>query len=168
MMIVTVAAIDRTEDGQPVENAGLQRQVLAEADARNFRGDRGEGPADFDGRLGLGIPRIEMTGTAGQPEENDGPPSRPILRSGLGSTTQHVGQRQAGDACQAGLQEPPSGADVNQIGPGRLQQSPLPGNEVLDHVSATHKFFGHDCSSARTTCASCPRPAVTATRMRSR
>src|SRR5690349_8126589 len=105
-MVVAVAAIDRAEDGEPVGDARMQRQMLAEPYARQLRGDRIEGAARFDGGIRLGVPRVEVAWSAGQPEEDYRLAVRLLRGSCLGPEAQHVRQGEAGDARQPGLYEP--------------------------------------------------------------
>ena len=45
--------------------------MLADPDTGKFSGDASKGAANLAGRVGFGIPHVEVTGTAGKPEEDD-------------------------------------------------------------------------------------------------
>ena len=70
-LVVAKRGIHRADDGQLVHQGRLLRQVLAEAHAGKLRGDRAERPADSDRRIRLHVPRIDMAGAAGHPNQDD-------------------------------------------------------------------------------------------------
>ena len=149
MMIDAIAAIDRADHRHAVEQARLQRQVFAKANAGHYGGNRAERPPHLHRSIGLGVPRIEMTGAAGEPEENHRLAAGLAAAGGLGSSPQHDRQRQTGDARQARLEKPPSRADLNQIAAGWLQQGPSSCGKVLRGVLGARKTVGHDSSCVR-------------------
>ena len=60
-------AIDGPDQRQAVHEAGLEGQVLTNADARHPGGDRPERAAHLARGVGLRVPGVEVTGSAGQP-----------------------------------------------------------------------------------------------------
>ena len=70
VMIAAFPAIHGADQGQPVHDTGLQRQVLAHSEAGDLGVDRPKRTANLDGGTGFGVPRIDVAGTAGEPEEN--------------------------------------------------------------------------------------------------
>ena len=91
-MIDAVATIDRADHRHAVEQARLQRQMFAKADAGHLSGNRAERAPRLRRSIGLGVPRIEMTRTAGEPEENHRLAAGLAAAGGLGSCPQNVWQ----------------------------------------------------------------------------
>src|SRR2546422_933453 len=127
MMIRAFAAIDGSNNGQTVENARLQRQMFAYANAWHLCANGAEWSAFLDRRFGLRIPRIQVTWAAGEPKQNHGLEIRPGSGARFSTTAQDVGQREARDTGDPRLQKPPPRTDTNQVGGGRWQLSPAGG-----------------------------------------
>ena len=59
--MIARGTVDGANDRQFVRNRRLQWKMLAETDARNFRGDRGIRPANLNRSVRFRIPHIQMT-----------------------------------------------------------------------------------------------------------
>ena len=119
MIGVWLLAEQSTEriDGQPVGHFGLQRQVLAEANARHAGRDRRVRPADLCRGVGLGIPGVDLARAAREPEQDD---SLLTGRSRLESPrTECVSKSQSRDTGEARLKEPPPASHAEEIAAAR-------------------------------------------------
>ena len=104
--MVAVAGVDRADDREVVEQGGLFRQMLADPDSRQPRRNCGKRPAILWRPLGLHVPGIDVAGTAGHPQQDDALAvfRRAVTLRRVGSRTQHIGEREAGQSAQPGLE----------------------------------------------------------------
>src|SRR5262249_32695681 len=116
------------DQGEAMRQAGVQRQVLADLNARHCGADWPKRPADGGRRLRLPIVGFQLTGPAPQEHENDG-----SLRRGRGLSTQaeQVGQAQASQAEETGAEKVAASnvvaALVSGTGEGKHGKSPWEG-----------------------------------------
>ncbi len=100
--MIVLHAADAAQQSQLVQHGGLPREQLAKADARQPRRNAGELAAILAGRLGLGIPRVDVAGAAREHDINHrlGParrrPTERLLSQQIGQS--ETGQPQTADA----------------------------------------------------------------------
>ncbi len=68
--MIACRTVDRPHDGQLVHDRGLQRQMLANLDAGDSGRNGPVGAANLGRRIRLGIPHVDVAGTARQPEQD--------------------------------------------------------------------------------------------------
>ena len=68
--VIARAAIDRADDRQLVHQARRQRQMLAHMHARHFGRNMAERTANLRRCGGLGVPHVDVAGTARKPEQH--------------------------------------------------------------------------------------------------
>src|SRR5260370_40536941 len=88
-----------------VGDRGDLREKLANTHAGHARRDRGVRPAEFDGGVGLGVPRVELRRATPQPKEDHRSRRAGGRAAGGGADLQEVGHRQAEHGAGADLQE---------------------------------------------------------------
>src|SRR5205807_571757 len=69
--VVEVVVADAAGDGVQVGQAGEARQVFADLEAGDRRGDGSEGAADLFRGVGLGVPGVELTLAAAGEDDED-------------------------------------------------------------------------------------------------
>src|SRR6185437_7338721 len=70
-MVAEVVRFDAADNSELIHDAGLQRQVLANLDARHGGGNGPELAADFRGRGRFHVVAIDVRRSAAQPDEDD-------------------------------------------------------------------------------------------------
>ena len=83
--MVALPGTHRPHDGDPVHVPGDLRQVLADLEARDVRGNLPEGAAVVV--AGLQVPQVNSAGAAGHPQQDAGALSLRVVSGGAG---QHV------------------------------------------------------------------------------
>ena len=104
--MIAAAGIYRANDGELVHHGSLLGQVLAELDAWQFCRDHTKRTTVNQRSVGFGIPGIDMTGSAGHPQQDDTlARSDRFPRFGSGCTRlQQSRQRQTGQTGKSSLQ----------------------------------------------------------------
>ena len=103
--VVARLAVDRPNHRQFVGDRRLPRQMFGKLNPRNLGRDHVVGAANFLGSVRLGIPHVDVAGTAGEPEKDyrllvAAPPSGCLLRR------QDSWQREPAHASQAQFEKP--------------------------------------------------------------
>ena len=105
-LVIARARVDRADDRELVHHRRLLGQIFAQKHARQLAANRGKRAADLLGHVGLNVPGVDVARSAGHPEQDHALAVRQRLSS-LGrpaAKSQQIAQRQAGKACQAGLE----------------------------------------------------------------
>ncbi len=107
-LVVAVAGIDGTDEREAIEQRRLLRQVLANENTGEPGCNRGKRAAVLVGTLRFDVPRIDVAGPAGHPQEDH---AFAVLRGteagrGLGTGAKKIRQGEARKPGQAGFEHP--------------------------------------------------------------
>src|SRR5205823_13295474 len=94
------------------------RQVFAGTEAGELRSDGAERAAVLDGAVRLRVPRVDVTGAAGHPQQDDAFGTlRLALRRRLGARSQETGDGEAREAREARLEHIAAAEDGHPFAP---------------------------------------------------
>ena len=105
-----VVVVHAADDGPLVHRGGAHRQHIGQLNAGHASAHRAELAAVFDGGVGLGVPHVDVAGTAGEPERDH----RLAAAMRLFSEKRIQGREaQPGEGAGSGLQEPTTRTDAD-------------------------------------------------------
>src|SRR5581483_3094748 len=111
-LVVAVAGIDRADEGEAVEHGSMFRQMLTEADSRQPGSDGAEGAAVHRGTVRLGVPGVDVAGSARHPQEDE---ALVTFRLADRASLEESGEGEAGDTGEASLEEVTPGGDGQSL-----------------------------------------------------
>jgi hypothetical protein len=109
-----VVVMEAADDGPLVHDAGGARQHVGEQDAGDARADDAELAAVFHRSFGLGVPHVDVAGSAAHPEDDGRGAARADISAGIaaGLMAKQVAQGQPGGPQDARFDEAAPGAHV--------------------------------------------------------